>query len=120
MSAPVSPETKGTGQAEPVPAIAAAPPSSKGPTRRRLMRQTELVDRVKAYDPDADEPLLNKAYVYGGRAQTAPAPPCYGPVQTAPAPPFDGRTAPRRPPFSKDFRPSSACHTWSNTRSLYS
>jgi len=31
---------------------------------RKLMRQTELVDRVKAYDPDADEALLNKAYVY--------------------------------------------------------
>jgi GTP pyrophosphokinase len=28
------------------------------------MRQTELVDRVKAYEPDADEVLLNKAYVY--------------------------------------------------------
>ncbi|MGN6149553.1 MAG: HD domain-containing protein, partial [Rhizomicrobium sp.] len=28
------------------------------------MRQTELVDRVKAYDPEADEALLNKAYVY--------------------------------------------------------
>ena len=28
------------------------------------MRQTELVERVKAYDPDADEALLNKAYVY--------------------------------------------------------
>jgi GTP pyrophosphokinase len=32
--------------------------------RRRLMRQTDLVDRVLAYDPDADEGLLNKAYVY--------------------------------------------------------
>ena len=28
------------------------------------MRQTDLVERVKAYDPDADEALLNKAYVY--------------------------------------------------------
>jgi len=28
------------------------------------MRQTELIDRVKAYDPDVDEALLNKAYVY--------------------------------------------------------
>lgn len=28
------------------------------------MRQTELIDRVKAYDPDMDEALLNKAYVY--------------------------------------------------------
>ena len=32
--------------------------------RRRLMRQTDLVERVLAYDPDADEALLNKAYVY--------------------------------------------------------
>jgi hypothetical protein len=24
------------------------------------MRQTELVERVKAYDPDADEALLNR------------------------------------------------------------
>ena len=28
------------------------------------MRQTDLVERVQAYDPDADEALLNKAYVY--------------------------------------------------------
>ncbi len=67
MSAPVSPETKGTGQAEPVPAVASAP-TAKGPARRRLMRQTELVDRIKAYDPDADEALLNKAYVYAMKA----------------------------------------------------
>ncbi len=32
------------------------------------MRQTELVERVKAYDPDADEALLNKAYVYAMKA----------------------------------------------------
>jgi len=32
------------------------------------MRQTELVDRVKAYDPDADEALLNRAYVYAMKA----------------------------------------------------
>src|SRR3984885_11818591 len=32
--------------------------------RRRLMRQTDLVERVLAYDPDADEAILNKAYVY--------------------------------------------------------
>ncbi|MDE2164384.1 MAG: bifunctional (p)ppGpp synthetase/guanosine-3',5'-bis(diphosphate) 3'-pyrophosphohydrolase [Alphaproteobacteria bacterium] len=43
-----------------------APPRSRG--RRKLMRQTELVDRVKAYDPDADEALLNKAYVYAMKA----------------------------------------------------
>lgn len=32
------------------------------------MRQTELIDRVKAYDPDVDEALLNKAYVYAMKA----------------------------------------------------
>ena len=48
-----------------------APPAEKAPRtaapargRRKLMRQTDLVDRVLAYDPDADEALLNKAYVY--------------------------------------------------------
>ena len=40
----------------------AVPRPSRG--RRKLMRQTDLVERVKAYDPDADEALLNKAYVY--------------------------------------------------------
>jgi len=65
MSAPATPGTKAKGQAEAVPAVAAAPTK---PARRRLMRQTELVDRVKAYDPDADEALLNQAYVYAMKA----------------------------------------------------
>ncbi len=29
-----------------------------------MIRQYELVQRVKAYDPDADEDLINRAYVY--------------------------------------------------------
>ena len=29
-----------------------------------MIRQYELVERVKRYDPDADEALLNRAYVY--------------------------------------------------------
>jgi len=29
-----------------------------------MLRQYELVERVKAYDPEADEGLLNRAYVY--------------------------------------------------------
>ncbi len=29
-----------------------------------MLRQYELVERVKAYDPDADEALINRAYVY--------------------------------------------------------
>jgi GTP pyrophosphokinase len=33
-----------------------------------MMRQYELVERVLSYDPDADESLLNRAYVYAMRA----------------------------------------------------
>ncbi|MDO8972465.1 bifunctional (p)ppGpp synthetase/guanosine-3',5'-bis(diphosphate) 3'-pyrophosphohydrolase [Reyranella sp.] len=30
-----------------------------------MIRQFELVERVQSYDPDADEDILNRAYVYG-------------------------------------------------------
>ena len=33
-----------------------------------MMRQYELVERVSSYDPDADEVMLNKAYVYAMKA----------------------------------------------------
>jgi RelA/SpoT family (p)ppGpp synthetase len=36
--------------------------------RTRMMRQYDLVDRVRAYNPDTDEDLLNRAYVYAMRA----------------------------------------------------
>ncbi|MBV8448604.1 MAG: bifunctional (p)ppGpp synthetase/guanosine-3',5'-bis(diphosphate) 3'-pyrophosphohydrolase [Hyphomicrobiales bacterium] len=36
-----------------------------------MMRQYELVDRVKRYNPDADEALLNRAYVYAMKAHGA-------------------------------------------------
>ena len=29
-----------------------------------MLRQYELVDLVKSYDPDADEDALNRAYVF--------------------------------------------------------
>jgi GTP pyrophosphokinase len=53
-------------RAAPIPAHDTVfhPPTPKPLGKRKLMRQTELVDRVKAYDPEADEALLNKAYVY--------------------------------------------------------
>jgi len=35
---------------------------------RKLMRQYELLDRVKQYNPTTDEDLLNRAYVYAMRA----------------------------------------------------
>ena len=45
---------------------AAEKPSPKKPAR--LMRQYELVERVRAYDPSADEDLLNRAYVFSMQA----------------------------------------------------
>ena len=33
-----------------------------------MIRQFELVERVKAYDPAADEDVLNKAYVFAMKA----------------------------------------------------
>lgn len=33
-----------------------------------MLRQYELVERVKSYDPDADEDLLNRAYVFSMKA----------------------------------------------------
>jgi guanosine-3',5'-bis(diphosphate) 3'-pyrophosphohydrolase len=34
------------------------------PSKRPMIRQYELVERVKAYDPNADEDALNRAYVF--------------------------------------------------------
>jgi len=53
-------------QPEKTNVVPLAPPRARG--RRKLMRQTELVEKVKAYDPGADEALLNKAYVYAMKA----------------------------------------------------
>ncbi len=67
MSAP-NPETAAPKavKAAAVPAAVppAAPTAASARGRRRLMRQADLVERVLAYDPDADEALLNRAYVY--------------------------------------------------------
>src|SRR6201986_4158399 len=60
MSAPSVPSA-----VPPKAATGSAVPAAGVPRgRRRLMRQTDLVERVTAYDPGADEALLNKAYVY--------------------------------------------------------
>jgi RelA/SpoT family (p)ppGpp synthetase len=45
--------------AEPVP-VRLAPKAA----RAKMMRQYDLVERVRAYNPDTDEDLLNRAYVY--------------------------------------------------------
>src|ERR1700710_1005363 len=52
----------------PAPAPAAKPVR---PPRSRMMRQYDLVDRVRAYNPDTNEDLLNRAYVYAMKAHGA-------------------------------------------------
>jgi GTP pyrophosphokinase/guanosine-3',5'-bis(diphosphate) 3'-pyrophosphohydrolase len=47
----------------------AEPSSDKA--RPKLLRQFELIERVKSYDPTADEALLNRAYVYAIRMHGA-------------------------------------------------
>lgn len=53
------------------PATAAVAPSEPARQRRAPLRQYELVERVKAYDPGADEDLLNRAYVFAMKAHGA-------------------------------------------------
>ena len=50
----------------PVPAPTAARPAKS--TRSGMMRQYDLVERVRSYNPDTDEDLLNRAYVYAMKA----------------------------------------------------
>ena len=51
---------------------AAAPATSGSPEGRAvMMRQFELVERVRAYDPNADEDALNRAYVFSMKAHGA-------------------------------------------------
>ena len=51
---------------------AAVAPSSPVRTlktsRARMMRQYDLVERVRSYNPDTNEDLLNRAYVYAMKA----------------------------------------------------
>src|SRR5664279_4502192 len=55
-------------------AVAPSPPVPAKPAkspRSRMMRQYDLVDRVRSYNPDTDEDLLNRAYVYAMKAHGA-------------------------------------------------
>src|SRR5947209_8844484 len=59
-------------QAAADPVAVARPPApvprpAKSP-RPRMMRQYDLVDRVRAYNPHTNEDLLNRAYVYAMKA----------------------------------------------------
>jgi (p)ppGpp synthase/HD superfamily hydrolase len=44
------------------------PLKQASPAKPRMMRQYDLIERVRRYNPDTDEPLLNRAYVYAMKA----------------------------------------------------
>src|SRR6202163_525638 len=52
------------------PAVPVAARPAKSP-RSRMMRQYYLVERVRSYNPDTNEDLLNRAYVYAMKAHGA-------------------------------------------------
>src|SRR5215475_12860876 len=45
-----------------------APVATAKAPRLRMMRQYDLVERVRSYNPETDEDLLNRAYVYAMKA----------------------------------------------------
>jgi GTP diphosphokinase / guanosine-3',5'-bis(diphosphate) 3'-diphosphatase len=49
-------------------AVAPAPVKTAKPPRSRMMRQYDLVERVRSYNPNTNEDLLNRAYVYAMKA----------------------------------------------------
>src|SRR3974390_3855871 len=51
----------------PQSAVSAQAKAPKSP-RPRMMRQYDLVERVRSYNPDTNEDLLNRAYVYAMKA----------------------------------------------------
>jgi len=51
------------------PAVAPATPVIEKPARKpQMMRQYDLIERVRRYNPDTNEALLNRAYVYAMKA----------------------------------------------------
>jgi guanosine-3',5'-bis(diphosphate) 3'-pyrophosphohydrolase len=60
-----------TGSVAVVPTSPAANAKSAKTPRKGMMRQYDLVERVRSYNPDTDEDLLNRAYVYAMKAHGA-------------------------------------------------
>src|ERR1700743_1741957 len=54
--------------AEPVAVAGSAPARPAKAPRSRMMRQYDLVERVRSYNPNTNEDLLNRAYVYAMKA----------------------------------------------------
>src|SRR5450756_1250093 len=57
-------------------AVAAAPEALEKPAQSKkppqMMRQYDLIERVRRYNPNSNEALLNRAYVYAMKAHGEP------------------------------------------------
>jgi guanosine-3',5'-bis(diphosphate) 3'-pyrophosphohydrolase len=49
-------------------AVAEKPAADKPARKPQIMRQYDLIERVRSYNPDTNEALLNRAYVYAMKA----------------------------------------------------
>ena len=58
----------------PLPSFALAQKRSAPPILEGVLRQYELVEKVRSYDPDADEGLINRAYVFSMKAHGVAGP----------------------------------------------
>ena len=50
------------------PPVPPPSPEKAVPRKPQMMRQYDLIERVRAYNPNSDEALLNRAYVYAMKA----------------------------------------------------
>ncbi len=62
------PQSANSTPPKPVAASSAAAAKTPKPDRELIVRQHELVERVRAYDPNLDEDMLNRAYVLAMKA----------------------------------------------------
>jgi GTP diphosphokinase / guanosine-3',5'-bis(diphosphate) 3'-diphosphatase len=63
------PQMQAAADSAALPAVAPTKPAKS--SRSRMMRQYDLVERVRSYNPDTNEDLLNRAYVYAMKAHGA-------------------------------------------------
>src|SRR6476620_12366848 len=71
------------------PATASAPATEKPARKPQMMRQYDLIERVRCYNPNTNEALLNRAYVYamkahGEQRRASGAPYSSHPIEGAP------------------------------------
>ena len=70
----VAPPSAAPGSSAAAPVSSTAAPAAAArvtKSRARMMRQYDLVERVRSYNPDTNEDLLNRAYVYAMKAHGA-------------------------------------------------